>query len=134
MLTGGCHCGAIRYEVEGEPMHHALCHCTDCRRHAGTPLVGWAMFKSEQVRTVQGTPKVYASSETGRRHFCGDCGTGLLYTNDQMLPGITDIQSGTLDEPDALPPQVHIQTADRISWMTDIASLPQFARFPGPGD
>ena len=134
MLTGGCHCGAIRYETDGEPMHHALCHCADCRRHAGTPLVGWAMFKTEQVRVGQGAPKIYASSEHGRRHFCGDCGTGLFYTNGHTLPGITDVQSGTLDDPDALPAQVHIQTADRISWMADIASLPQFARFPGPAD
>src|SRR5262245_25617643 len=35
MITGGCHCGAIRYQVEGEAIVHALCHCTDCRRHAG---------------------------------------------------------------------------------------------------
>ncbi len=40
-LTGGCHCGAIRYEVEGEPLTHALCHCSDCRRHSGAPMVGW---------------------------------------------------------------------------------------------
>jgi len=41
MITGGCHCGAIRYQAEGEALVHALCHCTDCRRHAGAPMVGW---------------------------------------------------------------------------------------------
>src|SRR5262249_14890443 len=39
-MTGGCHCGAIRYALVGEPKFHALCHCTDCRRHAGAPMVG----------------------------------------------------------------------------------------------
>ncbi|HYI64512.1 MAG TPA: GFA family protein [Allosphingosinicella sp.] len=131
MHQGQCHCGAIRYRASGAPMHHALCHCTDCRRHAGAPMVGWAMFKSDQVEIVQGEAKIYASSEHGRRHFCSDCGTGLFYTNDKILPGITDVQSGTLDDPGALPAEVHIQTADRIAWMTDVDKLPQFERFPG---
>ena len=131
MHQGQCHCGAIRYELQGEPMHHALCHCADCRRSAGAPLVGWAMFKTPALTVTRGEAKVYASSEHGRRHFCAECGTGLFYTNDKILPGITDVQSATLDDPNALPAQVHIQTADRIEWMTDIDSLPQFERFPG---
>jgi hypothetical protein len=132
MHTGGCHCGAIRYELSGDPMHHALCHCADCRRHAGAPVVGWAMFKSDQFRVTQGEAKEYASSEHGRRYFCAHCGTGLFYRNDQLLPDITDVQSGTLDEPDAIPAEVHIQTADRIGWMKTAHELPQFDRYP-PG-
>jgi hypothetical protein len=131
MHEGQCHCGAIRYQATGEPMHHALCHCSDCRRHAGAPMVGWAMFKADQVKVSAGEAKVYASSEHGRRHFCEACGTGLFYTNDSILPGIIDVQSGTLDDPEALPAQVQIQTADRIAWMKTIDALPQFERFPG---
>ena len=103
MITGGCHCGAIRYQAEGEAITHALCHCTDCRRHAGAPMVGWTMYAQDAVKVTKGTPKVYASSEHGRRHFCADCGTGLFYANTQMLPGIIDIQSATYDDPDSVP-------------------------------
>ena len=131
MLRGGCHCGAVRYEIDGEPMHHALCHCSDCRRHAGAPMVGWAMFPADAVKTVKGEPKIYASSENGRRHFCADCGTGLFYTNDVMLPGKIDVQTGTLDDPDTLPAGAHIQVADRISWMATAHELPSFERYPG---
>ena len=53
-----------------------------------------------------------------------DCGTGLFYTNEIVFPAMTDVQSATLDDPGALPPQVHIQTADRIAWMKDIDALP----------
>ena len=70
MITGGCHCGAIRYQAEGEALTHALCHCTDCRRHAGAPMVGWTMYPQGAVKVTRGTPKVYMSSEHGRRHFC----------------------------------------------------------------
>lgn len=131
MLTGGCHCGAIRYEVEGEPAHSALCHCTDCRRHAGAPMVCWTLFSNDHFRVTQGEATVYASSEHGRRHFCPACGTGLFYTNDQIFPGQTDIQSSTLDTPEALPPTAQIQVAERIAWMKDAGSLPAFARYPG---
>lgn len=129
-LTGGCQCGAIRYSIDGEAAHNVLCHCTDCRKSAGAPVVAWLALPSEAV-TVTGTPVVYASSEHARRHFCGTCGTGLFYTNPVALPGITDVQSATLDDPDAITPGAHIQVADRISWMEHAHELPTFARYPG---
>jgi hypothetical protein len=84
----------------------------------------------DAVKVTTGTPKVYASSEHGRRHFCPDCGTGTFYTNADVLPGIIDIQSATYDDPDAVPARVHIQIADRISWMKLAHELPAFERFP----
>ena len=96
MIAGGCHCGAIRYQAEGEALTHALCHCTDCRRHAGAPMVGWTMYPQGAVKVTRGTLKVYESSQHGRRHFCPDCGTGLFYTNAEMLPGIIDARPMTI--------------------------------------
>jgi hypothetical protein len=89
------------------------------------------MFKAGDVEVTRGAPKVYRSSEHGRRHFCPDCGTGLFYTNDSTLPGVIDVQSGTLDDPNALPAQVHIQTAERLTWMGAVHELPAFERYPG---
>ena len=96
-------------------------------------MVGWTMYRLDAVKVTKGTPKVYASSEHGRRHFCPDCGTGLLYTNAEILPGITDIQSGTYDNPDAVPARIHIQVAERIGWMKRAHELPEFERFPPQG-
>ena len=129
-ITGGCHCGAVRYEAQGEAITHALCHCTDCRRHAGAPMVGWTMYAEGAVKVTKGTPKIYHSSEHGRRYFCANCGTGLLYTNATVLPGIIDIQSGTYDDPDAVPARAHIQISERIGWMERAHELPMFARYP----
>ena len=131
-LTGGCHCGAIRYELEGEALTHALCHCSDCRRHSGAPMVGWTMYPQVAVKIVKGAPKVYESSQHGRRQFCGNCGTGLFYANAEMLPGIIDVQSSTYDDPGAVPARAHIQVAERISWMERAHELPQFDRYPAP--
>jgi hypothetical protein len=130
VITGGCHCGAVRYEAEGEALTHALCHCSDCRRSAGAPMVGWTMYRLDAVKVTKGAVKVYASSEHGRRHFCPDCGTGLFYTNVEMLPGIIDIQSATYDDPDAVPARAQIQVAERIGWMEHAHELPAFERYP----
>ena len=128
-FLGGCHCGAIRYEVHGAPKSHALCHCTDCRRHAGAPLVSWAMYDAANIMVTKGQTKTYNSSAHGRREFCADCGTGLFYHNAIELPGIIDIQSATLDDPNQVPASCHIQTAERILWMENAHTLPQFERW-----
>ena len=130
MPTGRCHCGAVTYEMPAETIHHALCHCTDCRRSAGAPMVAWAMAPASEVK-IEGKTRVYHSSEHGRRHFCEVCGTSLFYTNEAVFPGLIDVQSATLDNPDALQPQMQIQTAERIGWMATAHELPAFERYPG---
>ena len=129
--TGRCHCGAVRWSAEGPPEHHAVCHCEDCRRWSGAPLVGWIAWQAERV-TVDGSTTAYRSSQHGAREFCGTCGTGLFYTNALIFPDQIDVQTATLDEPSALPLQAQIQTAERIGWMADLEALPQFERYPGP--
>lgn len=128
--TGRCHCGAVSYTAEGAPEHHALCHCGDCRRWSGAPLSGWIAWRDDQV-TVTGTPATYRSSEAGTRQFCAACGTGLFYRNEQVLPGLVDIQSGTLDDPEALPPVAQIMVKERLGWTPGIAALPEFPSYPG---
>lgn len=129
--AGGCHCGAIRYEVDGTPQHVALCHCVDCRKSSGAPMVAWAAFVEGEFKLTKGEPKVFNSSGTALRSFCADCGTGVAYRNETFLPGIVDIQAATLDNPDAFPAQAHIQTAERIGWMETAHELHAFERYPG---
>ena len=129
-FTGGCHCGAIRYSLEGEPHHVDLCHCADCRRNAGAPVVCWAGFPESDLTLDKGRPKTFNSSGTAYRDFCADCGTGLFYRNAAFLPGIVEVQSASLDDPEALPPHQHIQAAERLSWMEHAHELPSVQRFP----
>lgn len=129
MVTGRCRCGAIQYEAEGEPVYSALCHCSDCRKSAGAPMVGWALFPENKVR-ITGEPKLYRSSEDVFRHFCGTCGTGLFYGNPVTFPGMIDIQTATLDDQSAFPPAIHVQWAEAAPWMEDAHSLPKFDRYP----
>jgi hypothetical protein len=129
-VTGRCHCGAIRYEANGEPVYHALCHCSDCRRATGAPVVSWALFPRDAVTITGAAPARYASSATGERRFCGKCGSSLFYVNETVFPGMIDIQSATLDAPETFPVSIHIQVAERIGWMETAHQLPTFERYP----
>lgn len=85
----------------------------------------------DQFRVTRGQAVAYNSSGQSIRHFCGRCGTGLYFLNAEMLPGIVDIQSATLDQAAAYAPGVHVQTAERLDYMADLAALPEFERYPG---
>ncbi len=132
-LAGGCQCGAVRYIVGGEPQQSSLCHCEGCRKSAGAPMVGWAGFAEADFALTRGEPVTYNSSGSALRSFCGRCGTGLFYRNAEFLPGLVEIQSATLDEPERAPPGAHIQMAERLGWMATAHELPVFERFPEQG-
>ena len=94
-------------------------------------MVGWIMYQLDAVKVTNGNLKVYESSEHGRRQFCPACGTGLFYINAEILPGIIDIQSATLDDPDAVAaPIIHTQIAERIGWMKHAHELTAHERYP----
>jgi hypothetical protein len=116
--------------MPAETKHQAICHCSDCRRHAGAPFVSWALVDKAAMK-IEGETHENASSKNGRRHFCPKCGTSLFYTNDVIFPGMIDVQTGTLDDPDELPPQVQVQAAERVGWLERLNDVPAFERYPG---
>ncbi len=94
-------------------------------------MVGWALFGKDEV-AISGETRSYKSSGDVERHFCPACGTGLFYYSDTMFPGMVDIQSATLDDPDALAPAMRIQMADAPAWANEIAGMPSYERYPPP--
>lgn len=101
--TGGCVCGAIRYETSGEPLRVTICHCAWCQRRTGTAFGVEPVFKMEQVRFITGTPAQYkhVSDESGRWllvEFCSICGSNIGFTLE-IVPGVRTIAAGTFDDP-----------------------------------
>lgn len=131
MLTGGCRCGAVRYQAQVEdPSRHALCHCEDCRRSAGAPAVAWLAVPDSAFRVTSGEAQSWHGTGGAVRHFCDVCGTGIYYLNPTVLPGIVDIQSATLDDPESHAPAAQIQCAERLEWMARLDTIAAFERFP----
>ena len=131
-LSGGCACGAVRYETDAAPFHRTLCHCVDCRRAAGAPAVAWFSVPAAGLRFVRGAPAVHRSSPQVERGFCGACGTPLTYRND-AYPEEVDVITCSLDDPGAASPQDHTFASQRLPWMRTDDGLPVFPRSRGEG-
>ena len=125
--TGGCLCGAIRYRVTGPSHATSLCHCFSCRRSTGGPSLAWVIFPEDAVEIVAGELAVHHSSPGVERGFCARCGTSLTYRRANR-PGLFDVTTASLDNPEAFPPDKEIWTEERLSWMTANPTLPQFAQ------
>ena len=127
VFEGGCLCGAVRYHATGAPAATSHCHCHSCRRAAGAPSLAWAIFPEDKVEITRGELAIYASSPGIERGFCARCGTSLSYTRANR-PGLFDVTTASLDDPDALPPSKEIWTEERLTWIHSDPALPQFPR------
>ena len=123
-ITGGCLCGAVRYESREPPRVSTLCHCRSCRLGAGAPSVAWVVVPDAGFAFVRGEPGRYASSPGVERTFCATCGTSLTYRNEGR-PEV-DITTASLDDPEAFPPTKEIFTAEHIGWEALDPDRPQF--------
>jgi hypothetical protein len=126
-FTGGCLCGAVRYQAAGAATNLCFCHCTSCRRAIGAPMVPWGTFAVERLVITRGRLMQYHSSPNVTRGFCAECGSSLTYQHDDRNSEI-DVTLSTLDDPVALVPDAHIWVEDKPSWVVIADGRPQFAR------
>lgn len=128
--TGGCMCGAVRYDAAGEPQDVIHCHCESCRRHTGAPMACLAVYSVSQV-TFCGTPRtVYGSSPSRGRAFCPTCGSSLTWETELPTRGeIVALHISTFDDPDAIRPNAHSFYGERISWFDVADDLPRHDTF-----
>ncbi len=133
--SGGCMCGAVRYEASGEPFSVIHCHCHSCRKHNGGPVVTLAGFKADQVAFSGTGRKIYQSSPGVGRAFCGNCGTPLTWEGDGgELGPIVEFHISTFDDPDVLVPSSHSFHNERIAWFDIADGLPRYDGFSSEGE
>ena len=130
-FTGGCLCGAIRYEISAEAGPSRICWCRDCQKIASNGTVN-VIFPSDAIK-ISGAPgqheKTADSGNTVTRRFCASCGT-QLFSDSSGRPGLTVVRVGTLDEPSAVKPTTNIWVASAPSWACVDPSLEQFKGAP----
>ncbi len=112
--TGGCLCGAVRFEVHGSLRGVVNCHCGQCRRSQGHHGAYSAAARADLGLTEDGGLKWYASSATARRGFCGRCGASLFW--EPAGKEYTAVAAGSLDQPSGLATVGHVFTADRADY------------------
>ncbi len=126
-FTGGCLCGAVRYESNAEPMRCMLCHCESCRKHSGAPCLSFVHFPADQFRWLGKEPRRYRSSPYAERGFCSDCGSTLTM-HEEVLADRVQVALGSLDWPELVQPDDHVWTQSRIAWFDTRDNLPRFER------
>jgi hypothetical protein len=130
-VTGGCHCGAIRYEARQAPIKGFYCHCTNCQKIYGGLFMACVRLVGSGFRFIKGEPKYYRSSKFARRGFCDSCGSPLIF----LYEGNPDcyVLLGSLDHPEDWPftkdaqwgPTVHWFTEKKVAWQEISDGLPE---------
>lgn len=126
-MTGGCHCGAVRYEIDGPIDRFSLCHCDDCRRIGGSAFGAALVLPAAGFRIVRGEEALtpYESSPGKFRCFCSRCGTHIV-ARMTARPGTVIVRAGTVDGDPGVRPDMHIWVRARAPWYAIRDALPQY--------
>ena len=126
LITGGCLCGDVRYEISQPVIGTGLCHCRICQRAIGAAVDAWAAFPLEAVRFPNGAPKYYRSSLIAERGFCANCGTSLTYK--LLAPEPSEylvVTTASLDKPEDFAPTWHAGIESQMPWLDIHDDLPR---------
>ena len=131
-MTGQCLCGQYSYTVDADPMMTAICHCKSCQRQSGSAF-STNVGVPEAAITGEGELKIFEeTADSGNlvyRHFCGTCGSPVMSTLSAS-PGLAFLKAGTLDDTDAIAPQVNIWCKSAQNWVAMDEALPRFEESP----
>ena len=134
-MTGGCLCGAVRYEIHGAPMVAGHCHCGDCRKTSGAAHGTFAAYPENAVKITGKLTHFKVKADSGMmadRGFCPVCGSWIS-GSPESVPGAVAITIATFDNPEAVTPQMRFYDKRRISWDVIDPALPAFADMPPRG-
>jgi hypothetical protein len=127
-LEGGCSCGAVRYRLSADPLFIHCCHCLNCQRQTGSAFVINLLIESDRMELLGSEPQpvdVPRDDGSKQRIFrCPTCQVAVF--SEYGRPEVRFVRGGTLDEPSAVAPDVHIFTRSKLSWVTLPDSVPAF--------
>lgn len=125
-MTGGCLCGAVRFEIDPPSLFCAHCHCEWCRRAHGAAFVTWLGAAEARFR-VTGDVRWYRSSPQSERGFCPTCGTTMLFRST-AAPGEVHVARACVADPVDREPGSHVFDDARVPWITLGDALPRADR------
>ena len=132
-LAGGCTCRGVRFRLVSRPLFVHCCHCTWCQRESGASFALNAMIESERVELLSGAPELVdtpSASDAGQRIArCPRCRVAVWSHYAGFGDAVRFVRVGTLDEPDRLPPDVHIYTASKQPWVILDPAVPAFETY-----
>nr|WP_298681816.1 GFA family protein [uncultured Dongia sp.] len=131
--TGGCQCGAVRYELRAEPLQVYVCHCRECRKQSASAFGISVIMRSSDVKLVSGDIKRWSrptdSGATLHCFFCPLCGSRVFH-GDRAVDDSISVKGGSLDEPPDLAQAHHIWTSRKLSGIIIPGHAEQFEEEP----
>jgi hypothetical protein len=125
---GGCACGTVRYRLTSEPLFVHCCHCLNCQRQTGSAFVINLLIEADRVDLLMGEPQpvdVPRDDGSAQRTFrCSSCQVAVF--SEYGWPELWFVRGGTLDEPSAVTPDVHIYTRSKLPWVALPDGIPAF--------
>ena len=127
-IDGGCACGAVRYRLTSDPLFVHCCHCLNCQRQTGSAFVVNVLIEADRLELLEGEPQPVAVPRSGgKKQKIWRCTTCQIAVFSQYTRGqIRFVRAGTLDDPEAVEPDVHIFTRSKLPWVTLPESVPAF--------
>ena len=125
---GGCACGAVRYRLTSEPLFVHCCHCLNCQRQTGSAFVVNLLLEADRVELTSGDPQpVDVPRDDGSTQQVWRCpGCQVAVYSRYTSPRVRFVRGGTLDEPRAITPDVHIFTRSKVDWVRLPEGVPAF--------
>ena len=125
-LDGGCACGAVRFRLTSDPLFIHCCHCLNCQRQTGSAFVINLLIEADRVELLAGDPQpVDVPRDDGSKQTIWRCPTCQVAVFSQYTrPQVRFVRGGTLDDPAAVAPDVHIFTRSKLPWVTLPESVP----------
>jgi hypothetical protein len=131
MREGGCACGEVRYRLTADPLFVHCCHCLNCQRQTGSAFVINLLIEADHVELLTGEPEpvdVPRDDGSAQRIFrCPSCQVAVF--SEYGWPELRFVRGGTLDEPSAVTPDVHIYTKSKVPWVTLPDGTPAFEAY-----
>ena len=128
---GGCSCGVVRYRLTSEPLFIHCCHCLNCQRQTGSAFVINLLIEADRVELLAGDPQpVDAPRDDGsvqRIYRCPTCQVAVF--SEYGRPEVRFVRGGTLDDPSAITPDVHIYTRSKLPWIALPDTAPAFEEY-----
>jgi len=133
VITGGCLCGGVRYEIRGAFLRASCCHCSRCRRHSGSAFGVQGRVLREQFRLLHGTDllRTYRPGDGAVKVFCTLCGSSLFGGSWPDGPELT-VRLGSVDSDPGIRPQFHTFTGSKAVWHEILDDLPQYEEIYKP--
>jgi hypothetical protein len=130
MIVGGCLCGGVRYEYDGDIKEISMCHCSQCRKAQGSAFVAVSPIETAKFRITAGAGllKEFRAVPTKARVFCSHCGSPVYSARDD-LPGVRRLRLGTVETPFTCANAYHIYAGSKASWFELTDNLPRHVEF-----